>query len=458
MNKSLSKSQIEYLLEHLGHHASISPELKAMFRFENDPLPETPRVCFPLSSEALDLNKVIRIQDIPVLYPVDRAATTLYTLKDKTLRFHHDLLKSAFHLLSGYEEYKTGASDNLGRFPYKESLQYKLAFVKKPVVNYYFEAILEGLEKFCQHNKLPFQRNPVFSRAVFSLSHDIDMINAYNFFETGYKFKMLLGLVKSPYSRANTRKVAFKSLLHFLNPFSRRNPYWNFDFLMNSESERGFRGTYFFLEKDGLHDNSRYRFEMKRIKALMNRINREGFEAGIHGTIKSATNQEAMNGTVANMQNVLEEKVAGIRQHFLKYQLPLTAKIQENAGLNYDTTLGFAEHEGFRNSYCWPFRLYDFENDRPLKLWQIPLTVMDVTLFGYRKLDFEDIHLSIQELLGETRKFNGIFSLLWHNSFFDEYEFPGITKFYLEQLDYIHSMEMEGITGKEIADRMPVAN
>ena len=91
-------------------------------------------------------------------------------------------------------------------------------------------------------------------------------------------------------------------------------------------------------------------------------------------------------------------------------------------------------------------------------MWQIPLTMMDVSMFGYQKLDFEKIHLSLQELVREVQKFNGIFSLLWHNSFFDEYELPGITRFYLDQLDYIHSLGLEGIPGREIASRMPFEN
>ena len=323
---------------------------------------------------------------------------------------------------------------------------------------YYFEAFLKGLEEFCKLNKLTFQRSPVFKNAVFALSHDIDMINAYHFFETGYKFKMLFKLVNSPYSRADTWKVAFSSLYHFLNPFSGKNPFWNFDFLMKSEAERGFRSSYYFLEKEGKHDNSRYRFHNKKIREILKRLTDDGFEVGIHGTIQSATDQEAMNRTVANLRKEAPGKVTGIRQHYLKYRLPQTAQIQQKADLVYDTTLGFAEHEGFRNSYCWPFNLYDFKNDRALNLWQIPLTMMDVTLFGYRNLDFEQIHLSIQQLLKEVQKFNGIFSMLWHNSFFDEYEHPGITRFYLEQLDYIHSMKLEGITGNEIAGRMPFAN
>ena len=456
MNRALSESQIEYVLEHIGHHALLSPELKAMFRYGASSETGFPHIFFPLSEEKLDLKKIIHINDIPVLYPVDRATGKYFTMEKNMLRFHHDLLKSAFHLLSGYEEYKTGTADTLGRFPYSASLQYKLEIVSMPVVNYYFEAILEGLEQFCKLNKLPFQRTPVFRKPTFMLSHDIDMIDAYHFFETGYKFKMLLGMVDSPYSRMDTCRVACSSLYHFMNPFSRKNPYWNFDFLMKSESDRGFRGTYFFLEKDGKHDNSRYHFHEKRIMNIIDKLISDGFEVGLHGTVQSATSQEAMNLTLANLQKVSPKHIKGIRQHYLKYSLPQTARIQENAGLSYDATLGFAEHEGFRNSYCWPFRLYDFENDRTMNLWQLPLTLMEVSQFYYRKLDFETIRRSTEILVQEVQKFNGIFSMLWHNSFFDEYEFPGITTFYLELLDYFHSQDMDGITGKEIAARMPL--
>ena len=48
--------------------------------------------------------------------------------------------------------------------------------------------------------------------------------------------------------------------------------------------------------------------------------------------------------------------VEGIRQHFLKYNNPLTPRIHEKAGLLYDATLGFAEQIGFRNSYAGPFQ------------------------------------------------------------------------------------------------------
>lgn len=454
MKGRLTESQKQYVLDHLGHHAVIGSELLARFRYGESTGPGTPFIHFPLSENALDFSRVIQANDIPILYPVSEETESFYTIRDNNLIFHHDLLKSAFHLLSGYEEFKNGASDQYGRFPFKESIQYKLGFVDRPIVNYYFEIILEGLEQFCTHNRIPFDRTPTFSNPVLMLSHDIDRIDAYHFYETAFKFKQLLGLAKSPYTLSEKFRDAFSALYHFLNPLSRKNPFWSFETMMEWESERGFKSTYYFLEKDGKHENSRYSFHEKRIRELLRKLSAQGHEIGIHGTIQSATDQAAMDLTLKNLQEASPDPVVGIRQHFLKFKPVETALIQETAGLKYDASLGFAEHEGFRNSYCWPFRLYDFRSGRPTDVWEIPLTVMEGTLFYYRELDLNSAMVSIEKLASEVLKFNGILSLLWHNHFFDEKEFPGITAFYLRLLDYFKSCGMEGLTGKKILQRI----
>jgi len=454
MKGRLTESQKQFVLEHLGHHAVISSELISHFRFGDSTEPGQPFIHFPLSEKPLDFSRVIHMNDIPVLYPTSEETETFYAFQDNNLVFHHDLMKSVFHLLSGYWEFKNGASDQYGRFPFKESIQYKLGFVAKPIVNYYFEIILEGLEQFCAQNRIPFDRTPIFSHPVLMLSHDIDRLDAYHFYETAFKFKQLFGLAKSPYNLAGKVQDAFSALYHFLNPFSKHNPFWSFDFLNKTESDRGFKSTYFFLENDRLHENSRYRFNEKRISDLMKKLSSEGHEIGLHGTIQSSTDQEAMDRTLEHLNGVSPDPVTGIRQHFLKFQPSDTALIQEKAGLKYDASLGFAEHEGFRNSYCWPFRLYDFRSDRPMDVWEIPLSVMEGTLFYYRKLDLDSAMDSIENLAAEVLKFNGIFSLLWHNHFFDEKEIPGITAFYIRLLDYLKSCGMEGITGKEILHRI----
>ena len=454
MKEQLSESRIDYLLEHLGHHARIPEDLSSRFRFGSGLETGKALIYFPLSDLELDLSKLIYIDQIPVLYPVDMEEEAIYSIQGRSLIFHHDILKSAFHLLSGYEEYHSEETDLYGRFPYASSLQQSLGVVTRPIVNYYFNIILNGLEEFCRINNLSFQRVPVYDQPILMLSHDIDTINAYHFYATGNKFRILFGLAPTHYDLKGKFKSAFTSLYHFLNPFSKKNPYWNFDFLQNTASERGFRSTFYFLEKDGRYPNSRYKFHQKRVRKIISELSASNFEVGLHGTIQSSYDQDAMDRTLQHIEAVATEPVIGIRQHYLKYRVPATTRIQEKAGLKYDATLGFAEHEGFRNSYCWPFRIYDFENEKAAGIWEIPLTAMDITLFGYRKLNNEQCIKSLENLVQEVQKFNGIFSLLWHNTFFDEDKYPGITEFYHQTLDYLRNEGLIGITGREIIERI----
>ena len=454
MKNRLSAIQVEFVLLHLGHHAELSDKLKEGIYYGEKPAPGSPAVYFPASEKELDPDRVITIEEIPVLYPLSQGSGTFYTLDEKGLRFHHDLLKSIFHLLSGYEEVRNGARDDYGRFPYAESLQARLGIIQKPVVNYYMEIILKGLQEFCIKLGIPFRRKGIFEKPILMLSHDVDLIDAYDFKETAYKFKQLLGLADSPYTFRGKAADAFTALYHFLNPFSRTNPFWSFERLMEWEAERKILSTYFFLERDGKYDNSRYSFQEPRIRKLMKALSDQGHEIGIHGTMQSWDDPGALNSTLNRLRKESPEPVGGIRQHYLRFKPGLTARLQVEAGLLYDASLGFSEHDGFRYSYCWPHKFFDFDKQQIMDLWEIPLTLMDVTHFYKRELDFEQSRASVKMLAGEVERFKGVFSMLWHNSFFNEREFPGITEHYTWLLDHCLSLGMEGITGSAIIGRM----
>jgi hypothetical protein len=454
MKGRLSEVQLEYILEHLGHHAFLGG-IRSLIRYGKDRPSSNPSIFFKASEEALDTDRIIWSNGIPVLYPVVSAKSPLFGFEGPNLFFHHDLLKSAFHLLSGYEEINNRVADRFGRFPYEASLQYRLGIIGKPVVNYYFEIILDAIGEFARMNHLHFQRDPLLRNPILMLSHDIDRTGGFGLFETGFRFKQLFGLAESPYTIKGKTDAAFTALFHLLNPFSRKDPYWTFDALMKWTSERDFRSTYFFLEKEGgRNENSRYRFHSRKFRSLFQKLAAAGHEIALHGTIRSATSRSAMSRTLQRLREASPEPVTGVRQHYLKWIPGETPLIQEKEGLKYDASLGFAEQDGFRNSYCWPFRLFDFANHRSMSLWEIPLTFMDVTHFYYRRLDLPTSRASIEALAAETARFNGVFSLLWHNHFFDEREFPGITDYFTGILDYCKRMKMDGITGREILDRM----
>ncbi len=169
---------------------------------------------------------------------------------------------------------------------------------------------------------------------------------------------------------------------------------------------------------------------------------------------KSISDLNEMQRSLIKLNEACGVQIQGIRQHRLLWKHPLTACIQEKIGLTYDSTLGFAAHEGFRNSYCLPFKLYDFDNDRMLNLWEFPLTVMDVTLFAYQQYSVEEAFKKCQLLLEEIINFGGVFTLLWHNTFFDEQTYPGVRTFYENLLMEINQKQGENIVGNELQVRM----
>lgn len=130
--------------------------------------------------------------------------------------------------------------------------------------------------------------------------------------------------------------------------------------------------------------------------------------------------------------------VLGNRFHFLLYQPEQTGTIIEKANLSYDSTIGFSEFPGFRNSFCFPFQPYDISNDRPYRFIEIPLNVMDGTLRKNLHLDPSKIMTTIDPLLSEVKKFGGVLTILWHNTHFSDYKYEGWGKAYRQILTYYH--------------------
>ncbi|HEY5565484.1 MAG TPA: hypothetical protein VIL33_07830, partial [Rhodothermia bacterium] len=81
--------------------------------------------------------------------------------------------------------------------------------------------------------------------------------------------------------------------------------------------------------------------------------------------------------------------------------------------------LGFAEREGFRNGTSVPFRIFDIPANQPLAIWEMPLAIMDTTLYGYRDLDLEAGIEATRRLMDVTKEFGGVLVILWHNIMLD---------------------------------------
>jgi hypothetical protein len=106
----------------------------------------------------------------------------------------------------------------------------------------------------------------------------------------------------------------------------------------------------------------------------------------------------------------------GGRQHYLRWENPTTWQNWEDARLDYDSTLGFADQPGFRCGICYEYPVFNLRTRQSLALRERPLVVMDGTLLDYLKLSLDASAQRILALAAVCRQFAGDMALLWHNN------------------------------------------
>jgi hypothetical protein len=456
----LSKNKIEYLFFHLRQHWQAEPQLTTQIRVleANDDSYKTAgdQIIFLTSALPTPQPAFINFekQQLPILFPLETTNSLFRRDKNNNLIFCHDYLSSAFYLLSGKQETEITERDKYNRFPYAASLQNTLGFTTLPLVNYYFEIILQGFEDYAAHHNFKIRRKRLFQNFGFLLSHDVDRVAFHHPRNVAYKVKQIIGLSPLTYSFTKTIRLLISGILFNLNPFATNDPWWNFDWLINLEKQLGIRSTFYFLKREDGAKNAQYNLKDKKIKKLINKLLKDDFEVSLHGTIASANQLESLISQKEEMKTVTGIDCQGIRQHYLMFYHPQTFKIQQAAHFIYDTTLAFAEHDGYRNSYCYPFHPYDFENDNMMDIWEIPLVIMEASILQYRKAGLSEMTNAVEHYIEEAQKFGGIFSLLWHNCRLNDIEYEGISEYYKNLLKHIIKKSPKPLTGKCLINRL----
>jgi hypothetical protein len=231
------------------------------------------------------------------------------------------------------------------------------------------------------------------------------------------------------------------------------DPYWTFDFIMDIEKRYGFNSSFYFMIGGNSQYDNNYNIKDKRVVKLIDRIIDQRFEAGYHGSFNSYNDLSLMSKEACLAGKFNKNTKYGCRQHYLRFGVPYTWRYQEASGFLYDTTVGYADNTGFRCGICHPFKPYDLHEDRVMNIWEIPLVVMDDTLYSYLALTKEKALFEIEYFFNEIKKHNGVFTFLIHNSSFANHSSLEWEKVYPEILKTIYENNGKGINGREVIDK-----
>jgi len=374
-------------------------------------LPSTPLSWWKLPA-SLSITRGVCTR-IPVLYGL--ALDEMYYMEtNKGVILGIDIFGSAFFMLTRYEEGVKPDRDRYGRFPASASLAFQQGFLERPVVNEYLEVFWAVLQRLWPG----LRREPRIHRVL--LSHDLDMPLGV----VGKHPAWVLGSALADVALRRDVSLALRRLSAYCkvrHGHFDADPYDTFDFVMDLSEQYGRESAFYFMtdHSSDTMDGS-YSLDHEWFRALIRRIHQRGHEIGLHTSYNTYLDPVQTQWEFQKLRQVCSEEQVdqvtwGGRQHYLRWANPTTWQNWESAGLDYDHTLTFADHIGFRCGVCYEYPVFNLKTRQSLKLRERPLIVMEGTLLNYMRLAWEGAYDKILALNAVCRSFGGDFTLLWHN-------------------------------------------
>jgi hypothetical protein len=311
-----------------------------------------------------------------------------------------DIFSAIFYLISRYEEYLPHQSDAHGRFVATESIAYKNNFLQIPIVDLWVKELSILIKKY--------NSSAIIKPQTYHYIPTIDIDNAYAFkhkrlmyntIGAGFSFlkldlkltvkriSVVLGLSKDPY---DTYDVLFTALKNHPNSL------W---FILGGE-----RGKY----DRNLPLNS------QPLRRLIDSIAKQ-FEVCIHPSYGSDVDISKVRREAQLLKSILRKPITKSRQHYLRINLPLTYRLLNQLDIQYDYSMGYSTHIGFRAGTCTPYHFYDLIDEKELSLVIVPFQVMDRALLqGAESKPDKAVELA-SEIAEKVKAVGGTFVTVWHN-------------------------------------------
>lgn len=382
-------------------------------------LPMTPLKLWEPGGTPLGLGTVNN--KLPVIYGENPEDTGFFTRSKDKIHLGLDVFGSAFFMLTLYEEVIKADRDPRNRFPYTASLAFRSGFLDRPIVNEYVEILWA-----CLSHLWPGLRRKQRQFQIYA-SHDVD---APFLWATAGITRLVKECIFAV-TRSHSPSLLVNNVLEWTKikaKGEKRDPYNTFNRIMDISEKHNLKSAFYFIAGNtagGLDGD--YRMEHPLILKLLRNIHRRGHEIGLHlsyNTFEDAvqTKKEFQHLKKVCASQGIEQERWGSRQHFLRWKTPVTFQYVSDAGLDYDTTVSFADTPGFRCGVCYEFPVFNVLTRQKLPVIERPLVVMDCTVTGARCMRPDmDVQKAINTILNyrnQCKRYHGNFTILWHNNRF----------------------------------------
>jgi peptidoglycan/xylan/chitin deacetylase (PgdA/CDA1 family) len=318
-----------------------------------------------------------------------------------------DFFASTYFMLTRWEEYVLPDRDEHGRFPARSSTSFRFQCLDRPIVNEWADLL------FLLLGQLGWRQTRPERKFCVSVSCDVDHPRLW--WSTFGRFKTLMASILR---RKNPQEATYW-LRHFF--FRSDDPYDVFDEWLDIFERFGVRAQFNFLGTRVRSSDCYYPLQHPFVRETIRKIADRGHGIGFHPSYESYDQPELFQSELDSIRQVSPVPVRTGRQHYLRFSAPETWRVWESAGMDWDSTAGYSEIEGFRCGICHDFPVFDFIERKMLHLREKPLIAMDVTLAHYQRYSSVEATEQLLKLRRQVEKHQGEFVLLWHNSSWNTY-------------------------------------
>lgn len=331
-------------------------------------------------------------------------------------RLEFDVFRATAFWLMLEGERSVGMRDAHGRVPSLAGPAATDLNSRRPPVHAYAEMLRTGLERAI--GGLEFgDRWPNGRRYAVAFTHDVDSPERRSRVP-GLMRDIVLGGYR-------TRRESYWSLrtelrarglreFCFAPPTKRRA--WDFGKICALERDWGLRSAFYFAvigRNEGHACDVVYDADRPRFRRLFRQMDAAGWEVGLQASYSAGSPPCQIVSQFDRLTTLSRLRASGVRHHYLRLDSvePLqTLAAHADAGLSYDTSVGFNEIPGFRAGIALPFRPFGACNGSGSFL-ELPMTIADMHL---PRRDEAAAVAAVVGHLETVRSLGGLAVLNWH--------------------------------------------
>ncbi|HEX8357631.1 MAG TPA: polysaccharide deacetylase family protein [Segetibacter sp.] len=318
--------------------------------------------------------------------------------------FPFDIFAASFYLISRYEEYLPHKQDLYGRYAHENCLAFKESFLKDPAINIWLQYFLQVLQQ--KHPGLQCTQE----KFRFLPTYDIDI--AWSYLDKGLLRNTggaIRSLLKGQWEMIRERVQVLTG--------NQQDPFDCYEWLNQLHGQHQLKPVYFFLVARQNKDYDKNILPAKREMQQLIQQHFSSYNAGIHPSWQSGDKPELLQKEINLLANISGQAIQKSRQHYIRFNLPYTYRQSLQAGITEDYSMGYGSINGFRASYCLPYKWYDLMREETTSLTLFPFCFMDANSYYEQQYSCNEALEEMNYYFKTVKAVNGLLITIWHNHF-----------------------------------------